>query len=148
MNFNLPSNWWLSQLQKSEFAVLDLGFEILGLRLDNRGRTTKNAYRPIYSLWDTHATRRLQRLWELGLHLRDKITRILFIGARAYIQQLLRVHYFPPSLDPRYLILYLVILPSSSLLLVATLWSSKRWRAYMASAWNSVFSGSSDRDAQ
>ncbi len=37
--------------KKFEFAVLDLGFEILGLGLDNCGRTTKNAYRHIYSLW-------------------------------------------------------------------------------------------------
>ncbi len=40
----------LSLLQKSEFAVLDLGFEMLGLGLDSRGRTTKNAYCRIYSL--------------------------------------------------------------------------------------------------
>ncbi len=40
----------LSKLQKSEFAVLVLGFEKLGLELDNCGRTTKNAYCRIYSL--------------------------------------------------------------------------------------------------
>ncbi len=55
VDFNLPSNWRVSQLQESEFAVLNLGFEMLGLGLDNRGRidnqTTKNAYRRIYSLW-------------------------------------------------------------------------------------------------
>jgi hypothetical protein len=51
VDFNLPSNWWVSRLHKSEFAVLDLGFEKLGLGLDNRGRTTKNAYCCIYSLW-------------------------------------------------------------------------------------------------
>ncbi len=49
MDFNLPSNWWVSQIQKSEFAVL--GFEKLGLGLDNCKRTTKNAYCHIYSLW-------------------------------------------------------------------------------------------------
>jgi hypothetical protein len=54
VDFNLPSNWWVSQLQKSKFAVLDLGFEMLGLGLDNRGRTTKNAYCRIYSLWLIH----------------------------------------------------------------------------------------------
>jgi hypothetical protein len=48
---NLPSNWWVSLLQKSEFAVLFLGFEKLGLELDNCGWTTKNAYCRIYSLW-------------------------------------------------------------------------------------------------
>ncbi len=51
MDFNLPSNWWVIQLRKSEFAVLVLGFEKLGLGLDNCGRTTKNAYCRIYSLW-------------------------------------------------------------------------------------------------
>ncbi len=50
VDFNLPSNWWVSLLQKSEFAVLVLGFEKLGLGLDNCGRTTKNAYCRIYSL--------------------------------------------------------------------------------------------------
>jgi hypothetical protein len=50
VDFNLPSNWWVSLLQKSEFAVLVLGFEKLGLELDNCGRTTKNAYCRIYSL--------------------------------------------------------------------------------------------------
>jgi hypothetical protein len=38
-------------LQKSEFAVQLLGFEKLGLELDNCERTTKNAYCCIYSLW-------------------------------------------------------------------------------------------------
>jgi hypothetical protein len=52
VDFNLPSNSWVSLLQKSEFAVLVLGFEKLGLGLDNCGRTTKNAYYcRIYSLW-------------------------------------------------------------------------------------------------
>ncbi len=51
MDFILPSNWWVSQLQKSEFAVLVLDFEKLGLGLDNCGTTTKNAYCRIYSLW-------------------------------------------------------------------------------------------------
>ncbi len=51
MDFNLPSNWWVSLLQKTEFAVLVLGFEKLGLGLDNCGRKTKNAYCRIYSLW-------------------------------------------------------------------------------------------------
>ncbi len=51
VDFNLPSNWGVSHLHKSKFAVLDLGFEMMGLGLDNRGRTTKNAYRRIYSLW-------------------------------------------------------------------------------------------------
>jgi hypothetical protein len=51
VDFNLPSNCWVSQLEKSEFAVPILGFEKLGLELDNCGRTTKNAYCPIYSLW-------------------------------------------------------------------------------------------------
>ncbi len=50
VDFNLPSNWWVSQLQKSEFAVLLLGFEKLGLEVDNRGQTTKNDYRRIYGL--------------------------------------------------------------------------------------------------
>ncbi len=36
--------------KKSEFSVLVLGFEKLGLGLDNCGRTIKNAYCPIYSL--------------------------------------------------------------------------------------------------
>ncbi len=39
-----------SQLQKSDFAVLVLGFEKLGYELDNCGRTTKNAYCRICSL--------------------------------------------------------------------------------------------------
>jgi hypothetical protein len=30
VGFNLPRNWWVSRLQKSEFAVLVLGFEKLG----------------------------------------------------------------------------------------------------------------------
>ncbi len=51
MDFNLTSNWWVSLLQKIEFAVLVLGFEKLGLGLDNCGRTTKNAYCRIYILW-------------------------------------------------------------------------------------------------
>jgi hypothetical protein len=38
----------ISFIQKSEFGVLDLGFDTLGLGLDNRGRTTENAYRHIY----------------------------------------------------------------------------------------------------
>ncbi len=54
MDFNLPSNWWVSHLQKSEFAVLVLGFEKLALELDNSGRTSKNAYCPIYSLRVSH----------------------------------------------------------------------------------------------
>ncbi len=37
-------------LQKSEFAVQVLGFEKLGLELDNCGLTTKNVYCRIYSL--------------------------------------------------------------------------------------------------
>jgi hypothetical protein len=41
VDFNLPSNWWVSQLQISEFAILVLGFEKLGLELDNCGQTTK-----------------------------------------------------------------------------------------------------------
>jgi hypothetical protein len=48
---NLSSNWWVSQLQKSEFAVLVPGFEKLGLGLDNCGWTTKNVYCRMYSLW-------------------------------------------------------------------------------------------------
>ncbi len=44
-------NSWVSLLQKSEFAAQILGFEKLGLGLDNCGQTTKNAYCPIYSLW-------------------------------------------------------------------------------------------------
>ncbi len=48
VDFTLPSNCWVSQLHKSEFAVL--GFEKLGLELDNCGRTTNNAYCRIYSL--------------------------------------------------------------------------------------------------
>jgi hypothetical protein len=51
MDFNLSNNWWVSQLQKSKFAVLVLGFEKLGLELYNCGRTAKNAYWRIYSLW-------------------------------------------------------------------------------------------------
>ncbi len=50
VNFNLPSIWWVSLLQKSEFAVLVLGFQQLGLGLDNCGRMNKNAYCRIYSL--------------------------------------------------------------------------------------------------
>ncbi len=50
MDFNLQSNWWVSQLQKSEFAVRDLDFEKLGLGLDNRRRTTKTTYCCIFSL--------------------------------------------------------------------------------------------------
>jgi hypothetical protein len=56
VDFNLPSNWWVRKLQKSKFAVLDPGCEMLGMGLDNRWRTTKNAYRHmihIYSLWLT-----------------------------------------------------------------------------------------------
>jgi hypothetical protein len=45
--------------KKSKFAVLDLGFEMLGLGLDNRGRTTKNAYRRIYSPWSRQAVRQI-----------------------------------------------------------------------------------------
>ncbi len=37
--------------KKTEFAVLFLGFEKLGLEIDNCGRTTENAYCRIYSLW-------------------------------------------------------------------------------------------------
>jgi hypothetical protein len=51
VDFYLPSNWRVSLLQKFEFAVLVVGFEKLGLELDDRGRTTKNAYCRIYSLW-------------------------------------------------------------------------------------------------
>ncbi len=43
VDFNLPSNRLVSLLQKSEFAVLLLRFEKLGLELDNRGPATKNA---------------------------------------------------------------------------------------------------------
>ncbi len=50
VDFNLLSNCWVSQLGKSEFAVLVLSFEKLRLELDNCGRTTKNAYCRIYSL--------------------------------------------------------------------------------------------------
>ncbi len=50
MDFNPSSNCWVSQLEKSKFAVLVLGFEKLGLELDNCGRTTKNAYCCIHSL--------------------------------------------------------------------------------------------------
>ncbi len=50
VNFNLTGNWWVSQLQKSEFAVLVLGFGKFGLELDNCGRTTKYTYCRIYSL--------------------------------------------------------------------------------------------------
>ncbi len=50
MDFNLPSNWWVSLLRKSEFAVPVLGFQKLWLELDNYGRATKNAYCRIYSL--------------------------------------------------------------------------------------------------
>jgi hypothetical protein len=50
VTFNLPSNSLVSLLKKSEFAAQILGFEKLGLGLDNCGRTTKNAYCPI--LWD------------------------------------------------------------------------------------------------
>ncbi len=49
-SFKLASNSWVSLLQKSEFAAQILRFEKLGLGLDNCGRTTKNAYCPIYSL--------------------------------------------------------------------------------------------------
>ncbi len=38
-------------MEKSDFAVLVLGFEKLGLELDNCGRTTKNAYCLICSLF-------------------------------------------------------------------------------------------------
>ncbi len=48
--FNPRNNWWVGQLQKSEFPVLVPGFEKLGLKLDNCRRTTKNAYCRIYSL--------------------------------------------------------------------------------------------------
>ncbi len=51
VDFNLPSNWWVSLLEKSEFSVVLLGFEKLGLGLDNRGRTTNKACCCIYSLW-------------------------------------------------------------------------------------------------
>jgi hypothetical protein len=37
VDFILPSNWWVSLLQKSEFADLIVGFEKLGLELDNPG---------------------------------------------------------------------------------------------------------------
>ncbi len=50
MDLNLPSNSWVSQLLKSEFAVLVLGFEKLWLGLDNCGRTTENAYCRVCSL--------------------------------------------------------------------------------------------------
>ncbi len=45
MDLNLPSNSLVSLLRKSEFSVLLLGFEKLGLGLDNCGRTTKK--RPV-----------------------------------------------------------------------------------------------------
>jgi hypothetical protein len=50
VDFNLPSDCSVSQLEKSKFGVLVQGFEKLGLELDSCGRTTRNAYRPIYSL--------------------------------------------------------------------------------------------------
>ncbi len=57
VDFNLPSHSWVSQIQKSEFAVLVLGFEKLELELDNCGRTTKNANCRIYSLCSHHSER-------------------------------------------------------------------------------------------
>jgi hypothetical protein len=51
VDFNLPSNWWISQHQQSKFAVLVLGFEKLGLKLDNCGWTTRNAYCRIYIVY-------------------------------------------------------------------------------------------------
>ncbi len=51
VDINFPGNWWVSQLQNSKFSVLLLGFQTLGLELDNRGRTTENDYHRIYSLW-------------------------------------------------------------------------------------------------
>jgi hypothetical protein len=59
VDFNLPSNWWVTLLQKCEFTVLLLGFEKLGLELDNHGRTTKSAYYRIYSLCFEHALLRV-----------------------------------------------------------------------------------------
>ncbi len=61
-----PRNWWVSQLQKSKFAVLDLGFENLGLGLDNCGRTTKNAYRRIYSPW-------IQQAWNVDAQIFSEV---------------------------------------------------------------------------
>jgi hypothetical protein len=55
-------NWWVSLLQKFESAVLFIGFEKLGLELDNCGRTTKNAYCRICSLWDSPVFFRIQKL--------------------------------------------------------------------------------------
>jgi hypothetical protein len=69
VDFNIPSNCWVSQLKKSEIAVLVLGFEKLGLELDNCGRTTKNAYCHIYSPWleltRKKALKSPQRLYKL-----------------------------------------------------------------------------------
>ncbi len=45
----------ISQLQKSDFAVLVPGFEKLGLALDNCGRTTNTAYCRIFNLRDREA---------------------------------------------------------------------------------------------
>jgi hypothetical protein len=55
VNFNLASNWWVSQLEKFEFAVLVTCFEKLALRLETCGRTTENAYFCIYSLCIIHS---------------------------------------------------------------------------------------------
>jgi hypothetical protein len=65
VDFNLLSNWRVSLPQKSEFAVLVLDFEKLGLGLENCGRTTKNAYCHIYSLCSQHseADEHFQRTW-------------------------------------------------------------------------------------
>ncbi len=43
-DFNLPRNQWVSLLQKSKFAVLVLGFEKLGLQLDNFGQNRLLSY--------------------------------------------------------------------------------------------------------
>jgi hypothetical protein len=54
VDFNLPSNSWVSLPQKTEFAVLFLGFEKLVLELDNCGGQPKPPiYCHIYSLWVT-----------------------------------------------------------------------------------------------
>jgi hypothetical protein len=59
VNKSADYEWWISIFQgidelvsskKTEFAILVLGFEKLGLKLDNCGQTTENAYCSIYSL--------------------------------------------------------------------------------------------------
>ncbi len=78
MDFNLPSNLWVSQLQKYEFAVLVLGFEKLGLELDNRGRTTKNAYCRIYIYGHSWLTLFASNFLAMQLNVPKAFTLILF----------------------------------------------------------------------